>query len=58
MTFPTTARLAMITLVLAGLAGCAVVKVPVKAAGTVVGHTILAVTQSAHRPATLPLDGR
>ncbi|WP_187393898.1 hypothetical protein [Oceaniovalibus sp. ACAM 378] len=32
------------------LAGCAVVKLPVKAAGTVVGHTILAVTQSDFRP--------
>lgn len=46
----TVLRLA-VCLALAGAAqGCAVVKVPVKAAGTVVGHTILAVTRNDYRP--------
>ncbi|EKE44172.1 hypothetical protein OCGS_1688 [Oceaniovalibus guishaninsula JLT2003] len=35
------------------LPGCAVVRVPVKVAGTVVGGTILAVTRGPARPADL-----
>ena len=44
------APLMIVTALVLGLSGCAAVKLPIKAAGTVVGTTILVVTQDSFRP--------
>ncbi|WP_164512336.1 hypothetical protein [Oceaniglobus ichthyenteri] len=46
----TLAQLLTVLILAVGLSGCAAVKLPIKAAGTVVGTTILAVTQDSYRP--------